>query len=192
MGELERLLQVLPTGVFTLKDAQKVGVSRYYLVKLIDENLLDEIKKGVFQRPREEDPQVTSFKAATATLTEKSAICLWSALSYYGLTDEVPGDVWCLVTYPYGNRSVKTIRLKDPRWDVGVVAKDGFSITSIERTIVDCFIHQKYIPKKDAVNSLQLCVNKDFKGHTSVKKLLRIAGKLNAKNKILPFLEAFL
>lgn len=189
MEKLNLLLNAIQNDVFTLSDASRAGLSRYYLTRLIEEEKVTELQKGVFQKrsaSKSDDMQTLSFKAATAKLKERSAVCLWSALSYYGLTDEVPKDVWFILPYPYGLKSVKSIRLKDPKWDIGIVKNDGFSVTSIERTIVDCFLNSKYVPVSEAFEAMKRAI-KDKK--TSSKKLLNMASKLGAKEKLLPFLE---
>lgn len=190
MKDVESLLQKLPKDVFTLQDASRAGVSRYYLSKLIDEERINELRRGVYQRNDEnrdnEDIQETAFKVATAKLKEKSAICLWSALSYYDITEQVPSLIWAIVPYPYDSKYVRPVRLKDPQWDIGIIKHDGFSITSIERTLIECFLNPKYVAVSEAFASLKSAL-KDKK--TSMKKLLVTAEQLGVKEKVYPFIE---
>lgn len=190
MKDLDNLLQKLPKDVFTLQEANMAGVSKYYLSKMIDEERINELRRGVYQRNEgnrdDEDIQETSFKVATAKLKEKSAICLWSALSYYDITEQLPSLIWAIVPYPYDSKYVRPIRLKEPRWDIGIVEHDGFSITSIERTLIECFLNPKYVAVSEAFASLKSAL-KDKK--TSMKKLLSTAEALGVKDRIYPFIE---
>ena len=73
MENLKNITRGLPKKqIFTLKDASRAGVSRYYLSKLIAAEKIIELQKGVFQnndsRPDEEDLQETAFRAASARL----------------------------------------------------------------------------------------------------------------------------
>ncbi len=187
--KLESLLQKIKADTFSVGDASKVGLTRYYLRRLIEEELILELQRGIYKKVdggELDDIQVLSFEVATIKLKERSAICLWSALSYYGLTDEVPSKVWCLVPYPYSIPSVRSIRSKNPKWDIGIDSHKSFSITSIERTIVDCFLKPRYVPVSESFSALKVAI-KDKK--TSLKKVLDMANNLGAKEKILPFLE---
>ncbi|MBG59434.1 MAG: hypothetical protein CMJ16_03150 [Peredibacter sp.] len=187
MKLIKAILEQIPNNIFTLAEANTYGLTRYYIKKMVEEGILLEVEKGVFQKEGNfENGHLISFKAATVKLKERSAICLWSALSFYGLTDEVPSKVWCILPYPYGVSSVKCIRLKDPKWDIGIDKHDGFEITSIERTIVDCFLSSKYVPVSESFNALKKAITTK---KTSVSKILSIANSLNSKDKILPFLE---
>lgn len=190
MKDMENLLQKLPKDVFTLREANMAGVSRYYLTKMIEEDRISELRRGVYQRNEanrnNEDVQETSFKVATAKLKEKSAICLWSALSYYDITEQVPSVIWALIPYPYDSKYVRPVRLKHPHWDIGIIEHDGFAITSIERTLIDCFLNPKYVAVSEAFASLKSAL-KDKK--TSMKKLLVTAEALEAKDRIYPFIE---
>jgi predicted transcriptional regulator of viral defense system len=190
MKNMENLLQKLPKDVFTLREANMAGVSRYYLSKMIKEERLNELRRGVYQRNeanrQNENVQETSFKVATAKLNERSAICLWSALSYYGITEQVPSVIWVIVPYPYDSKYVRPIRLKDPQWDVGIIEHDGFAITSIERTLIECFLNPKYVAVSEAFASLKSALKNK---RTSMKKLLAAAEDLGAKEKIYPFIE---
>ncbi len=188
MKRIKALLEQIPKNVFTLAEASTYGVTRYYIKRMLEEGILLEIKKGVFQKEGSPDDygHLASFAAATVKLKERSAICLWSALSFYGLTDEVPTKVWCILPYPYGVSSVKCIRLKDPKWEIGIDKHDGFEITNIERTIVDCFLSSKYVPVSESFNVLKQAIATK---KTTVSKVLSMAKNLNSKDKILPFLE---
>jgi predicted transcriptional regulator of viral defense system len=190
MKDIENLLQKLPKDVFTLQDANMAGVSKYYLSKMIERERINELRRGVYQRNEanrdDENIQETAFKVATAKLKEKSAICLWSALSYYNITEQVPSTIWAIVPYPYDSKYVKPLRLKDPRWEIGIVEHNGFSITSIERTLIECFLNPKYVAVSESFASLKEAL-KDKK--TSMKKLLTTAEQLGVKEKIYPFIE---
>lgn len=191
MEKLEHVTKKLPNRqIFTSKDASRAGVSRYYLSKLIAAEKIIELQKGVFQnnscRPDEEDLQETTFRAATARLKERGVICLLSALSYYDITELIPSNIWLWVPYPYRVSSLKTIRVKDPDFSVGVEQHDGFSITTIERTIIECFLYPKYVPVSESFACLKSAL-KDKK--TTMKKLLATAEQMRVTRKIYPFIE---
>lgn len=190
MGKLEKLLDELPSEIFTLKDASRAGVSRYYISKLVEAEKVVELKKGVFQNSRkkvsDEDVQETAFKAASMQLKEKGVVCLWSALSYYDITEQIPSKLWFMVPYPYGVKFVKSIRVKNINLEVGVDKRDGFLITNIERTIIECFLNPKYVSVSEAFSSLKLALKEK---KTNTQKIMKMAKLLKVENKIYPYIE---
>ena len=73
MEKLNLLLNAIQNDVFTLSDASRAGLSRYYLTRLVEEEKVTELQKGVFQKrsaSKSDDMQTLSFKAATAKLND--------------------------------------------------------------------------------------------------------------------------
>ncbi len=129
------------------------------------------------------------FKVATLIVGEPSAICLLSALSVYDLTDEIPRQTW--VTVPQSKRtrekSLKILRQVDPQWDIGIHKRNGYAITSIERTIVEAFFYKRMLGSNVAVHALREAVRKKL---TTPSKVLDMAKKLGVVHSLLPYLEA--
>jgi predicted transcriptional regulator of viral defense system len=133
--------------------------------------------------------EVNQFKVATLVVGQPSAICLISALSVYGLTDVIPRKTW--ITVPAAKRtqisSLKVLRQSDPQWNIGIEEKDGYMITSIERTLVESFCYKNLIGSTVPIEALREAVRKKL---TTPSKVLDMAKKMEVVHRILPYLEA--
>jgi predicted transcriptional regulator of viral defense system len=114
---------------------------------------------------------------------------LISALFQYGLTDTIPKKTWIMV--PAIKRSQHSIlklqRIKDPRWNTGIVEQNGYCITSIERTVVEALCARNRIGTQIAIEALRKAVNSK---KTSLAKIMSMAKQLDVIHRILPYIEA--
>ena len=93
------------------------------------------------------------FQEACAYIGTPSAISLLSALSYYNLTDTIPNKIWLIVPISKRTRrrDLRLLRITNPHWDIGIDKKQGYWITSINRTLVDIFIYKKHSPLSEVL-----------------------------------------
>lgn len=80
-------LNQLPPS-FTYSAARQSGLSKHALYSLLDEGLLEQIGRGLYQRTdlNTSDPDL----AAAALRAPQATICLRSALARAGLSDDIP------------------------------------------------------------------------------------------------------
>lgn len=182
----EKNLTLLPTTIFSLKDAMKLGVTRYKLLKAIDQGLVEKMGHGLYRRVLENSPEnfdTTKFQKITTRAGTPSCICLWSALQYYDLIDEMVEQVWIYIPYSKIIRDTDAhiVRKRDADWENGVLKKDGFFITSLERTLLDCFLSKKHVSLKDAIEITKAAVRSK---KTSLVKLVSLAKKMETYDRL--------
>lgn len=184
------LPKLLRTQPFTVSDTKAIGISRYQLEKMLTHGTIERLGRGVFRASAGDITEDEWFKVATLWVGEPSAICLLSALSYYNLTDEIPKQTWIMVPHSKLSRhqNLYLLRIRSPRWDVGIDKHEGFWITSIPRTIADAFAHPQIIGNQVAVNSLQRALNENL---TSIGAIYEMAIELHIGHRILPYVELF-
>ncbi|MFH1223093.1 MAG: type IV toxin-antitoxin system AbiEi family antitoxin domain-containing protein, partial [Pseudomonadota bacterium] len=116
---------------FGFKDLRKLGLGYHTFRKLILEGIIERVAQGVYQRADKNYSIEDNFITATVVLGKPCAVCLLSALEYYGVTDHIAKKAWMMV--PLVKRtsvtSIKLFRKKNPRWDVGIENKKLYSIT---------------------------------------------------------------
>jgi hypothetical protein len=83
--------------------------------------------------------------------------------------------------------SIKLYRARDPQWKIGVVSKDGYSITSLERTIIDALTLKALVSPRFGVDALKTAISSK---KTSTNKILQIATDFGVKHRVLPYIEA--
>ncbi len=188
MAKLEELTKKIPSAPFTAQDAAQRGITYYYLQQLLKEGVIEKFRRGIYQRSKEEWTQEDSFRAALTQLGSPSCICLWSALSYYGLTEEVPSEVWVYV--PYGKFShssgLKVVRRRNLEWKKGIKEIENFRITSLERTLADAMSDVRHVPKKEAAACLQIALDQK---KVRLSSILKMARDLEVYHRIIELVE---
>ncbi len=146
--------------------------------------------KGVYAKPQDLEGLEGDFFRASLLCGKPSAICLISALKYYGLSDQMHGGIWILIPYEKSaprKNAIKSIRTRKPSWKVGITSQSRFKITDIERTLVDCFRYHRLVGISTAVQALKLALKEK---KTSKNKIFYMAEKLNAEHLLQPYLDS--
>ena len=133
----------------------------------------------------------TQFRVATVRVGTPSAICLLSALAYYDVTDTIPNKTWIMV--PNSKRSkhrdLKLFRSRAPAWDEGIDNRDGYAITTAERTIADSLAYRTQLGTQIAVEALRRAVAAKI---TTLGTIMDMAVRLGTAHRIRPYIEALL
>ncbi len=180
-----RLLAVknIKMNTFSSKDAFKCGLNYHDLNVLAAEGKISKLERGVYQKAGKSSFETESFSVILAHLGEPSAICLWSALSFHQLTEQVPEQVWAYV--PIGKYShlntVRVVRKTNPFWDIGIETVEGVRVTDISRTLIDALYDKKHISEAESFKMAMQAL-KDKK--TNIKKLAEMAHKLGVSKKL--------
>ena len=147
--------------VFTIEEAQRhlhidPKLLEYYLRTLTKVGLLKRIAKGIYAISLEPGRASSPHEFVLGQLLVPSgAVAYWSALNYYGLTEQIPRTVFIQTPVKKGYRKLLVIDGK--RFKVVVVSPEKFfgistirlgrrdvRITNPEKTIVDCLDKPKY------------------------------------------------
>lgn len=186
MKNLPKTLQGKP---FTYQEACKKGLSQYSIRKLLELGVIERLEHGLYRSTGEDLSDEELYRRAVKRVGAPAVVCLLSALSHYELTDAIPKQVWLMV--PKEKRvkssSVKLYRARDPQWEIGIVSKGGYSITSLERTIVDALTLRALVSPRLGVDALKLAISSK---RTSTSRVLHIASALGVKHRVLPYIEA--
>lgn len=187
--EFKKLLE-LPS--FTGKEAKANGVDPHVLPYYVKTGVLERVARGVYRNPNvaTSAPFEIQDLLETAQSIPEGTICGVSALSYYGLTLEIPRQLWIAVPHSGGTpRRPKTKILRMRNLSLGRVPlkvdKYQTFIFDRERSVVDAF---RYLSIESAIQSLKeyLKMTKDHK--PDIAKLGRYARQLRVN--ISPYLAA--
>ncbi|MGE3757576.1 MAG: type IV toxin-antitoxin system AbiEi family antitoxin domain-containing protein [Pseudobdellovibrionaceae bacterium] len=172
----------------TSKELERLGIPRTAIQTLTKEEKLLRIGRGVYQLPSVELDNESLYRAATKRINGQSAVCLMSALSHYNLTDEIPKQTWLLVNIDSRSthKDIRLYRSNNPHWKIGIVKADGYKITSLERTIVDAIILKKRFGTL-GIQALKKALREKL---TTASKIMDMATKFGADERVLPYLEA--
>ena len=186
-------MKILPKQLcgkqFTYQEACSQGLTQYAIRKLLQAATIERLEHGLYHSIGEDISDDELYRRAIKRVGEPAAVCLLSALSHYELTDTIPKQVWLMVPTEKRTKSqsVKLYRARDPKWKIGIVSQDGYSITTIERTIVDSLTLKTLISPRFGIDALKIAI---FSKQTSANKVLDMSNSLGVKHRILPYIEA--
>ena len=146
----------------TSSEASALGVDRKTLERLTYSGEIERVARGVYSLAGGLSDTFQTW-AIVAKKMPKAVICLLSALSYHGLTTELPGKVW--IALPANARvgsldypQLEVVYLKEPgKFGVQSVKIDKVpvSITSVPRTVAECFKFRNKVGIDVAVTALK-------------------------------------
>jgi predicted transcriptional regulator of viral defense system len=72
-------------------------------------------------------------------------------------------------------------------WKIGIIKEDGYQVTSIERTLVDCLIHKKLIGSSVAIEAIKEALSSK---KTKLADIIKVAKKMKVYHRIELIIEA--
>jgi predicted transcriptional regulator of viral defense system len=174
-------------GFFKLEDARKIGVSQPALSRLVKQGKINRVGRGIYVHPKANVSATADFQIALTKFGQESAIGGLTALFHYNLIEQVPTQVWVLVppTVWTKERSYRLMRTKSDL-TVGVEAKDGYRIASIERALVEGLKFSSKIGKTTALKAVRAALKNK---QTNLPKLRKMASALHLDSTLARFVE---
>jgi len=190
--QLEKLFAEV--SLIRARDLTPAGIPRWALTELVAEGTLYRWGRGLYgltTRPVTEHHSL----AQAAKRIPAGVICLLSALVFHGLTTQTPHQVWIALA-PKARKPVegypplKIVRFSDRALRAGVekhtIEKVPLKVTSVAKTIADCFKYRHKIGTAIAVEALH---DARKQGQLDLDELWRMATVCRVSRVILPYLE---
>ncbi len=176
-------------------EAMRLGIHQDTIRELARAEHLVEVSRGVYRlgdAPDLESPDL----ALVAKRVPAATLCLISALSYHGLTTEIPHEIY--IALPRGKTSP---RLAYPRlrvfWFSGAALTEGVETHQVdglplrvygpEKTVADCFKFRNKIGLDVALEGLRFYLERRGASRST---LLHYARVCRVERVMLPYLEA--
>ncbi len=191
----ELLKEIGKGGLFRTSDLEELGMSRSTVRRMVERGEVEQISHGLYRLVEGEITEHIELVTVQKKIPD-GIICLLSALQFHGIGTQLPREVWIAIDR-------KARKPKDPGFPIrvvrfsGVYAKYGIEmhkllgvsvrITSIARTVVDCFRYRNKIGLDVALEALQ-----DVLQHrlTTTDAIMRAAEMCHVRTVIRPYLEA--
>jgi predicted transcriptional regulator of viral defense system len=182
-------------GMLRLKDFVAEGIGPETLARLVREEVVARLARGLYQLP---DAQVEAAHtlAEAAALVPKGIICLTSALQYHELTLQMPAAVWMAIERTAWRPKIDYPRIRFVRF-TGDALTDGVvrhriegvevPITDPARTIVDCFRYRAKVGLDVAMEGLREGLHRR---RCTPDELWRHARKARVWSVLRPYVEA--
>ncbi len=184
-------------GPFRTSEILGAGVHPRVLYGLRDSGLIEKLSRGLYQNADAEPPAEPDLVIVARRLPQ-AVVCLVSALSFHGLTTQIPRAVF--IALPKGAASPRlsypplSIHRFDGRaFREGVEIHDAggarIKVFNPEKTLVDCFKFRNKIGMDVVQEALRLYKTRQKIDHNG---LMRYAEICRVAKVMKPYLEAFL
>jgi hypothetical protein len=184
----------LTQRIVRARSLAELGVSGATLQQILRKGQLVRIGRGLYASP---DRTVTELDhlAQIAIKHPRVVFCLLTALQVHGLTTQSPSEVWVAIS-PKARAPknefppLRIVRMSDPGEGITRVAVDGvvhIPVTSIAKTIVDCFKFRNKIGLDVALEALRDAWNQK---RVTMDELWESAELCRMTNVMRPYLES--
>lgn len=172
------------------------GIHPAALYRLVADGQIMRLARGLYRLTSTQEFSNPDL-AVVAAKAPGAVVCLISALSFHGITTQVPRAVYLAV--PRGRYAglrlrtppVRIYRFDAPTFDQGIEphAIDGIPIRiySIARTVVDCFKYRHKLGLDVAIEALRFA---RARKRISNREILRFAQLLRQDRVMAPYLES--
>jgi len=182
-------------GTLRTRDLIALGIHTDALYALREGGQIVELGRGLYRLADAGEPEHPDL-AVVAARAPNAAVCLISALSYHGITTQIPSSVHLAV--PRGSyHGIKlpipvTVYRFDPKtFDEGLnthrIGGMPLRIYNPARTVVDCFKFRNKIGLDIALEALRLARQRK---RVQNRELLHYARLLRVANPMSPYLQA--
>lgn len=184
-------------GVLRPRDVEAAGIPREYLLRLLKRGIVERTGRGLYRRA---DAPITEHHSTVqvAKRVPKGTVCLISALSFHGITTQIPHEIW--VALPRGSRTprpdnvhVRTVRFTGSALTEGRVVHgiEGVEVAiySPAKTVADCFKFRNKIGLDVALEGLRECVRQR---KATISQIRHFAEICRVARVMQPYLESLL
>jgi len=184
-------------GVFRSRQARQLGIRAEMLRQLRDQGHVDQLSRGVYRLTSLPAPANPDLLVVAARIPQ-AVLCLISALSFHGITDEIAHVVY--IALPRGAEQPRldhpplhVVRLRPMTFQAGIELhrQDGVDLRvySPAKTVADCFRFRRQVGLEVAMKALkELRRRRGF----DPEELLHFARISRVERVVRPYLEAIL
>lgn len=184
-------------GIAKTSDFIEEGLDNYDVAKLCNEGIINRIRHGYYQLPKDKD---ITDEQLIATLLPQGIICVESALFHYGYSDFTPRE-WSIAVPRSMSRAVKRMQeipmkayyIQKEYIELGKTT-DYFNGVTLpvydrERTICDCFKYRTKLDNELFNKALNAYVADEKKNLVNLKQYSK---KMKLYAKVMNIMEVLL
>ncbi len=184
-------------GQLRMSEAISYGISRYTLYKMRDHGIIEQVSRGIYRLMNL--PTISNPDLVVVGLRFPNAvICLISALSYHGITTQIPHDI--SVAVPRNARMpslesppLRAYKFSDEAFRAGIeihqIDNVSVQIYNQEKTLADCFKYRNKLGMDVVLEALKLYRTQQ---KYNLNNLLKYARVCRVEKVMKPYLEATL
>lgn len=173
---------VIRLGVFTFGEAINEGISRFSLKSMLQNNEILKLAHGlyIYKNNPNISPEYLDFIIACKHFGKPSTISGLTSLYNYNLIEEIPRQIWLLVpAKKQNNNSLYRVIRTRREINIGVIEKDNYRISNIEKSVLDALIYSSKIGIDTAIGALIKSIKSK---QTTLKKISNFASKVDEED----------
>lgn len=180
---------------FRPRDLEPLAVSFQDLQRLVAAGKVDKVGRGLYRLAATQADELETI-AMVASAVPGGIICLLSALRIHGIGTQAPHEVWIALARKARKPARPVTRLRVVRFS-GAMLTYGIQthpvlgvpvrVTSLARTVVDCFRYRNKLGLDVALEALREVVRSRA---TTIDEIVRAAEVCRARTVMRTYLEA--
>lgn len=193
---INKILKIMKDnkGIIATSQIEKYGISRIYLSKMVEKNMIKRIERGIYVTKDYKYDEYYVFQLKYP----RTIFSYNTALYFYEMTERTPIKIDVSVSKNYNPHrfkdSVNVHRVKEELFNLGCIEKkspQGMKVKTynLERTICDIIKDKKSIDIEIRNKAIKRAIkSKDF----SASKMFEYAKKMNIYDKVKNYMEAII
>jgi len=182
-------------GAFRLADARSRDIHPETVYRLLRRGELERVGRGLYRAAEAMITEHHGLVLATGVVP-RGVVCLLSALSFHGLTTQLPFEVWLAVDRRAAAPRVPAVQVRIMRFsgaaltvgiDVHELEGTQVRIYSAAKTVIDCFRYRNLVGVDVAIEALRDCLEQR---KSSPDELWDLAQACRIGSVIRPYIEA--
>jgi len=184
-------------GVLRPRDLAPYAIPRHYLRSAEEQGLIQRTARGLYLPANAPLTEHHSL-AEVAKRVPHGTICLLSALRFHDIGTQNPFEVWLAIGNKdraprSGSPALRVVRFSGRALEYGqerhVIEGVPVRITSIAKTVADCFKYRNKIGLDVALEALRDCLRRKKATSSAILEAARVS---RVENVLRPYLEALL
>ena len=145
------------------KELRTIGIGATAIARAVASGVLTRVGRGLYRSP-DRDIAFDASLAEASKLAPKGVVCLLSALSFHGLTDQLPRAVWLAIGARdwkprIASPPTRVVRFREPHFSGAVErhAIDGVEVPvySVAKSLADAFRNPRLVDRSVAIECLR-------------------------------------
>jgi predicted transcriptional regulator of viral defense system len=175
-------------NLFTLSQAKELGISHQDLSRLVKEDKILRMGRGLYKHPKSSLNREIDFQVACAKFGPHAIIGGLSALFYYNLIEQIPQQTWVIVSPEKKSIDTRHRLIRTKRsLDIGVIEGNRYRIVSIERAVVEGLKLATKIGERVAIKAARDAIKQKL---TTLNKIGKMARDLGLDSYLTKYFEA--
>ena len=193
---IDKILKIMKdnNGIITSSQIESYGISRVYLSKMVEKNIIERIERGIYITKEYEYDEYYLFQLKYP----RTVFSYNTSLYFYEMTERTPIKMDVAIPKNYNPHRFKNIvnvyRINDELFDLGIVYRkspqgQNVKIYNLERTVCDIIKDKNSLEIEIRNKAIKKAIrSKEF----NASKMFEYAKKMNIYDQVKNYMEAII